>query len=126
MISFFHTNIFNYDKDIRLAVANRTNTDLIPGSSDTLATSFDFVNRHNDEISFTSNDRRSQSQGQGQGQILAQGQGRRDSGMTADEINLKMLRGSVPGIPGEDYPIYATVPVTGFDCQGRVFGGKTD
>ena len=29
------------------------------------------------------------------------------------------LEESIPGIPGEDYPIYATVPDTGFSCDGQ-------
>ena len=31
-----------------------------------------------------------------------------------------MLRMSVPGNPGEDYPIYAEVPETAFLCDGQV------
>jgi syndecan 1 len=34
-----------------------------------------------------------------------------------------MLEKSVPGIPGEDYPIYAEVPETAFACDGQVDGG---
>merc|ERR1719228_3150995 len=34
-----------------------------------------------------------------------------------------MLRMSVPGNPGEDYPIYAEVPDTTFTCDGRGDGG---
>merc|ERR1712226_1687277 len=30
---------------------------------------------------------------------------------------------SVPGNPGQDYPIYAQVPDTSFSCDGRVEGG---
>ena len=30
------------------------------------------------------------------------------------------LEESIPGVPGEDYPIYATVPDTGFSCDGQV------
>ena len=30
------------------------------------------------------------------------------------------LEESIPGVPGEDYPIYATVPDTGFTCDGQV------
>eukprot|EP00095_Tigriopus_kingsejongensis_P005295 snap_masked-scaffold758_size101577-processed-gene-0.12 protein:Tk05295 transcript:snap_masked-scaffold758_size101577-processed-gene-0.12-mRNA-1 annotation:"hypothetical protein EAI_12463" len=45
------------------------------------------------------------------------------SGPTTDEVNLKMLQGSVPGIPGEDYPIYGQVPSTSFECQDKIFGG---
>merc|ERR1712018_419344 len=36
---------------------------------------------------------------------------------------LAMLQGSIPGVPGEDYPIYAEVPETGFSCEGQVDGG---
>merc|ERR1712111_125170 len=36
---------------------------------------------------------------------------------------LAMLQTSVPGIPGEDYPIYAEVPESGFSCDGQVDGG---
>merc|ERR1711963_1278631 len=36
---------------------------------------------------------------------------------------LAMLQTSVPGIPGEDYPIYAEVPETAFSCDGQVDGG---
>merc|ERR1711981_1250208 len=34
-----------------------------------------------------------------------------------------MLQGSIPGVPGEDYPIYAEVPESGFGCEGQVDGG---
>jgi len=34
-----------------------------------------------------------------------------------------MLQGSIPGVPGEDYPIYAEVPESGFLCDGQVDGG---
>ena len=36
---------------------------------------------------------------------------------------IDMLRMAVPGTPGDDYPIYAEVPETGFNCEGRVEGG---
>lgn len=36
---------------------------------------------------------------------------------------LAMLMKSVPGIPGEDYPIYAAAPETEFSCEGQVNGG---
>merc|ERR1712211_235180 len=36
---------------------------------------------------------------------------------------LAMLQSSVPGVPGEDYPIYAEVPETAFTCDGQVDGG---
>jgi len=34
-----------------------------------------------------------------------------------------MLSMAVPGIPGQDYPIFAEVPETSFSCEGRVEGG---
>merc|ERR1712061_288713 len=36
---------------------------------------------------------------------------------------LAMLQSAVPGVPGEDYPIYAEVPETAFGCDGQVDGG---
>ena len=33
------------------------------------------------------------------------------------------LEVNIPGIPGEDYPIYPSVPDTGFSCDGLVEGG---
>merc|ERR1712168_670369 len=36
---------------------------------------------------------------------------------------LAMLQGAIPGVPGEDYPIYSEVPETGFACDGQVDGG---
>merc|ERR1712111_160559 len=36
---------------------------------------------------------------------------------------LAMLQTAVPGVPGEDYPIYAEVPETAFTCDGQVDGG---
>ena len=37
---------------------------------------------------------------------------------------LDMLMKAVPGIPGEDYPIFAEAPETSFSCDGQVNGGK--
>ena len=37
---------------------------------------------------------------------------------------LDMLMKAVPGIPGEDYPIYAEAPETSFTCEGQVNGGE--
>ena len=42
--------------------------------------------------------------------------------MGADD-NLAMLEKAVPGVPGEDYPIYAEVRESGFSCDGQVDGG---
>ena len=49
-------------------------------------------------------------------------------GYSADDAGsgdpaLDMLQSSVPGVPGEDYPIYAQVPETGFSCDGQIDGG---
>ena len=35
-----------------------------------------------------------------------------------------MYFSSIPGVPGDDYPIYAEVPETGFSCDGQVDGGE--
>jgi hypothetical protein len=37
---------------------------------------------------------------------------------------IQMLKDSVPGTPGEDYPIFADAPETSFTCDGRVNGGE--
>ena len=34
--------------------------------------------------------------------------------------DLESLEYPIPGIPGEDYPIYSTVLDTGFSCNGQV------
>merc|ERR1711936_773858 len=47
---------------------------------------------------------------------LAEGHG-------GDHQGLDWLLESVPGTPGEDYPILAEVPETGFTCDGQVEGG---
>ena len=44
---------------------------------------------------------------------------------SADEQNLKMLMSSVPGTPGEDYPILSEVPETAFSCKGQKVGGNS-
>merc|ERR1711892_283372 len=36
---------------------------------------------------------------------------------------LAALAANIPGVPGEDYPIYAEVPESGFTCDGQVDGG---
>merc|ERR1712110_360179 len=41
-----------------------------------------------------------------------------------DHQGLDWLLNSVPGTPGEDYPILAEVPETAFSCDGQVEGGK--
>ena len=40
------------------------------------------------------------------------------------DAGLDMLMKSVPGIPGEDYPIYSEAPETAFACDGQVNGGN--
>lgn len=37
---------------------------------------------------------------------------------------LAMLMKSVPGVPGEDYPIFSEAPETAFTCEGQVNGGN--
>ena len=39
------------------------------------------------------------------------------------DTGIKMLMNAVPGVPGEDYPIYGDVPETAFSCDGQVDGG---
>ena len=34
------------------------------------------------------------------------------------------LTNSIPGVPGDDYPILAEVPELSFTCDGRVAGGN--
>merc|ERR1712107_566391 len=45
------------------------------------------------------------------------------SAPAGSDDNIAMLEKAVPGIPGEDYPIYAEVPESGFSCDGQVDGG---
>ena len=44
---------------------------------------------------------------------------------SGDHQGLDWLLESVPGTPGEDYPILAAVPETAFTCDGQVEGGKS-
>merc|ERR1719308_788108 len=41
----------------------------------------------------------------------------------AGDDPLAALEGSIPGVPGEDYPIYAEVPETSFICDDKIDGG---
>ena len=41
----------------------------------------------------------------------------------AGDDALSALTSNIPGVPGEDYPIYAEVPETAFSCDGQVDGG---
>jgi len=45
------------------------------------------------------------------------------SAPAGDADNIAMLEKAIPGVPGEDYPIYAEVPESGFACDGQVDGG---
>ena len=47
------------------------------------------------------------------------GAGGGDGGGEGDD-GLSGLQETIPGIPGEDYPIYAAVPESEFGCDGRV------
>merc|ERR1712106_680788 len=56
--------------------------------------------------------------------------GRQDTGVASyggasDAANdpLAALTNNIPGVPGEDYPIYSEVPETAFACDGQVDGG---
>ena len=60
--------------------------------------------------------------GRGNGQAQYGGGGQAQYGGAQDD-NIAMLEKAVPGIPGEDYPIYAEVPETSFSCDGQVDGG---
>merc|ERR1712127_723541 len=46
-----------------------------------------------------------------------------DAAASDADAALAMLQGFIPGVPGEDYPIYAEVPESGFTCDGQVDGG---
>merc|ERR1712038_1904432 len=46
-----------------------------------------------------------------------------DAAASDADAALAMLQGSIPGVPGEDYPIYSEVPESGFGCEGQVEGG---
>merc|ERR1712002_1245086 len=52
-----------------------------------------------------------------------QGQYQGAASDSGSDDNLAMLQGAIPGVPGEDYPIYAEVPETAFACDGQVDGG---
>ena len=45
------------------------------------------------------------------------------SSPAGSDDNIAMLEKAIPGVPGEDYPIYAEVPESGFTCDGQVDGG---
>ena len=48
-----------------------------------------------------------------------------ESGLDAKAAEeLAALEANIPGVPGEDYPIFAEVPESGFSCDGQVDGGK--
>ena len=44
--------------------------------------------------------------------------------LSARDAELAALSANIPGVPGEDYPIYAEVPESGFTCDGQVDGGN--
>ena len=47
-----------------------------------------------------------------------------DDELSARDLELQALSANIPGVPGEDYPILAEVPESGFTCDGQVDGGK--
>ena len=42
----------------------------------------------------------------------------------AGDDPLAALANNIPGVPGEDYPIFDEVPESGFACEGQVDGGR--
>ena len=54
---------------------------------------------------------------------LAEARRPRQSNGGSDMMNIKMLGISVPGTPGEDYPIFSSVPSTSFTCDDKEGGG---
>jgi len=52
-----------------------------------------------------------------------QGQYQGAASDSGSDDNLAMLEKAIPGVPGEDYPIYAEVPEGAFSCDGQVDGG---
>ncbi len=50
--------------------------------------------------------------------------GANDAAAGAGDDNLAMLEKSIPGVPGQDYPILAEVPDSAFTCDGQVDGGN--
>jgi len=52
-----------------------------------------------------------------------QGAASDDAGAIASDDPLAGLSANIPGVPGEDYPIYSEVPETTFACDGQVDGG---
>ena len=53
--------------------------------------------------------------------ILSPGPGQEAEAEEVDPV--EALGEVIPGVPGEDYPIYAEVPETAFGCEGQVDGG---
>ena len=45
-------------------------------------------------------------------------------GAASSDPALEALTGNIPGVPGEDYPIFAEVPESAFTCEGQVDGGQ--
>ena len=85
------------------------------GSGDALAPP---VEEYDDQASYASDEQATYSDDQD----AAASDALADDAEAADP--LAMLMKSVPGIPGEDYPIYAEAPETAFSCEGQVNGGK--
>merc|ERR1712203_1286643 len=46
-----------------------------------------------------------------------------DAAASDADAALAALASNIPGVPGEDYPIYSEVPESGFSCEGQVDGG---
>lgn len=52
------------------------------------------------------------------------GTGLNDPAGAGGDNNLAMLEKSIPGVPGQDYPILAEVPESSFTCDNQVDGGE--
>ena len=48
---------------------------------------------------------------------------RQPIGRGGQDEQLSSLENSIPGVPGQDYPIFAEVPDNKFSCDEKVNGG---
>merc|ERR1712066_435586 len=61
--------------------------------------------------------------GGGLGQYSSAGSLGAASDFGGASVDAGALEDTIPGIPGEDYPIFVAVPETSFTCDGQVDGG---
>ena len=48
------------------------------------------------------------------------------AGVILGQDDFNLISSSIPGVPGEDYPLFATSPETSFLCDGRIAGYYAD